>query len=168
MLSFEEKKVIFRSFNLEEKQISNGRVNFNYPESKQRGQVVGTQLHTSGNGYVIGKYMAPETIKQYGFQTDSRGWISIKDFTKDQLIDVITEAIKSMSVLENLEETTQKELVAVPQNNKEKSSVSKSPNKGKETRKSLCVSRWLWWTKTVVEFNTIIWGRRLSKKEDLN
>jgi hypothetical protein len=165
MLSFEEKKAIFRSFNLEEKEISNGRVNFNYPESKQRGQVVGTQLHTSGNGYVIGKYMSPGTIKQCGFQIDSRGWISIKDFTKDQLIDVITEAIKSMSVGESLEEiATQKELLAVPEAKKEKLFVSENLITGKGKRNSPCVSRWLWWTKTVVEFNRIIWGGSVGRK----
>jgi len=165
MLSFEEKKAIFRSFNLEEKQISNGRVNFNYPESKQRGQVVGTQLHTSGNGYVVGKYMAHGTIKHNGFQMDSRGWISIKDITKDQLIDVITEAIKSMSMVENQEEiATQKELLAVPEANKVNLFVSDNETSGKVKQSSPCVSRWLWWTKTVVEFNRIIWGGSLGRK----
>lgn len=163
MLSFEEKKAIFRSFNLEEKQLSNGRVNFNYPESIQRGQVVGTQLHTSGNGYIIGKYMETETIKKYDFQMDSRSWISIKDFTKDQLSDVITEAIKSMSVVESQADTaTQKELIEV--SNKGKLLLKGKEISGKEKRNSLCVSRWLWWTKTVLEFNRIIWGGSMERR----
>ncbi|WP_404328994.1 hypothetical protein [Mesobacillus maritimus] len=164
MLSFEEKKAIFRSFNLEENQISNGRVNFNFPESKQRGKVVGTQLHTSGNGYVIGKYMAPETIKQYGLEIDPRGWISIKEFTKDQLVDVITEAIKSMSAVEKQEETIQTELVAVPEANKENTSVNENQTSAQQNRQAPCVSRWLWWMKTVVEFNRIIWGGSMERK----
>ncbi|CAH2715288.1 hypothetical protein BACCIP111895_02472 [Neobacillus rhizosphaerae] len=97
MLSFEEKKAIFRSFQLKEKKISNGRVNFVYPESKQRGQVLATQLHPSGNGYVIGKYLLDESIKHNGYKLDSRGYISVRDFSKDELTKVISEVMKSMS-----------------------------------------------------------------------
>ncbi|WP_052353822.1 hypothetical protein [Neobacillus jeddahensis] len=97
MLSFEEKKAIFHSFKLKEKKISNGRVSFVYPESKQKGQVLATQLHPSGNGYVIGKYMSEETIQKHGYQVDSRGWISIKVFSKEEIARVITEAMKSMA-----------------------------------------------------------------------
>ncbi|MEH7414987.1 hypothetical protein V7266_06835 [Neobacillus drentensis] len=97
MLSFEEKKAIFQSFKLKEKQNGNGKVSFVYPESVQKGQVLATQLHSSGNGYVIGKYMTEETIKEHGFQVDPRGWISIKVLSKEEIGKVITEAIKSMS-----------------------------------------------------------------------
>ncbi|WP_066306844.1 hypothetical protein [Bacillus sp. FJAT-29814] len=97
MVSFEEKKVIFKSFKLKEKEISNGRVNFIYPESKQKGQVLARELQPSGNGYVIGKYMPNEVLEKNGYQVDARGWISIKDFPKDELAKLITEAMKSMS-----------------------------------------------------------------------
>lgn len=97
MLSFDEKKEIFRSFKLKEKKISNGRVSFVYPKSKQRGQVLATQLHPSGNGYVVGKYMSEETVKDHKYEVDPRGWISIKDFSKPELTTVITEAMNSMS-----------------------------------------------------------------------
>ncbi|WP_423800960.1 hypothetical protein [Neobacillus sp. SAB-20_R2A] len=99
MLSFEEKKEIFRTFKLEEKEISNGRVNFNYPESKQRGLVLARELQQSGNGYVLGKYMSEEVIKKNNYTVDARGWISVRDFSKDELIKVIVEAMKSMSGL---------------------------------------------------------------------
>lgn len=97
MVSFEEKKVIFKSFKLKEKEISNGRVNFIYPESRQKGQVLARELQPSGNGYVIGKYMPEEVIVNNGYKVDSRGWISIKDTSKDELAKLITEAMKSMS-----------------------------------------------------------------------
>lgn len=97
MVSFEEKKVIFKSFKLKEKEISNGRVNFIYPESKQKGQVLAREIQPSGNGYVIGKYMPEEVIENNGYKVDTRGWISIKDFPKDELAKLITEAMKSMS-----------------------------------------------------------------------
>jgi len=96
MLSFKEKKAIFHSFHLKEKKISNDRVNFVYPESTQRGQVLATQLHPSGNGYVIGRYMSEDTIKDNGYTLDARGWISIKDFSKEELIKVIKAAKLSM------------------------------------------------------------------------
>jgi hypothetical protein len=98
MVSFEEKKAIFQSFNLKQKNISNERVNFLYPESRQRGQVVATQLHPSGNGYVLGKYMSKEIIERNKYNVDPRGWISVKSFSRDELKEVISEAIKSMSV----------------------------------------------------------------------
>lgn len=97
MLSFEEKKAIFHSFKLKEKKNGNGKVSFVYPESVQKGQVLATQLHPSGNGYVIGKYMSEETIKEHGYQVDPRGWISIKVFSQEEIAKVITEAIQSMS-----------------------------------------------------------------------
>jgi hypothetical protein len=108
MLSFEEKKAIFQSFKLKEKEISNGRVSFVYPESKQRGQVLATQLHPSGNGYVVGKYMSEETIKKNGYLVDPRGWISIRDFSKEEMKTVIREAAMSMSGVEIEPETKSK------------------------------------------------------------
>jgi hypothetical protein len=97
VLSFEEKKAIFHSFKLKEKMNGNGKVSFVYPESVQKGQILATQLHPSGNGYVIGKYMSEDTIKKHGFQVDPRGWISIKVLSKEEIAKVITEAINSMS-----------------------------------------------------------------------
>ncbi|MBT2654943.1 hypothetical protein J7E81_06710 [Bacillus sp. ISL-18] len=97
MLSFEEKKAIFHSFKLKEKMNGNGKVSFVYPESVQKGQTLATQLHPSGNGYVIGKYMSEDTIKKHGFKVDPRGWISIKVLSKEEITKVITEAINSMS-----------------------------------------------------------------------
>ncbi|WP_342429673.1 hypothetical protein [Neobacillus sp. FSL H8-0543] len=95
MLSFEEKKAIFHLFKLKEKKFSNGKVNFLYPDSKQKGQVLAKQLQPSGNGYVIGKYMTKEVSNEY--KVDARGWISIKEFSNDGLKKVISEAMTSMS-----------------------------------------------------------------------
>ncbi|MCL6570861.1 MAG: hypothetical protein K6T88_04155 [Bacillus sp. (in: Bacteria)] len=102
MLSFEEKRAIFHSFKLKEKKVSNGKINFVYPESKQRGQVLATQLHPTRNGYILGKYMSDETIKANGYKVDSRGWISIKVFSKDEMMKVINEAMKSMGRMKEI------------------------------------------------------------------
>ncbi len=102
MLSFEEKKAIFHLFKLTEKKISNGKVNFLYPDSKQKGQVLAKQLQPSGNGYVIGKYMSKEVSNKY--KVDARGWISIKEFSDEGLKKVISEAMTSMSGITDAEE----------------------------------------------------------------
>lgn len=142
MLSFEDKKAIFLSFNLEEKQISNGRVSFIYPKSKQRGQVLATQLHPSGNGYVIGKYMSEETIKKNEYKVDSRGWISIRDFSRDALVKVISEARKSMFRIEDADE---KEDTFV-KNNEES-----------------CLYHWFNFNKSLLELGLLIWKRSLRR-----
>lgn len=98
MLSFEQKKTIFRSFQeLEEKPISNNKLNYIYPDSLQRGKMLSTQLQPSGNGYVIGKYMDEETIHTKGYVVDNRGWINIKEFSSEDLHEVISTAMTSMS-----------------------------------------------------------------------
>jgi hypothetical protein len=97
MLSFEQKKSIFRSFQeLQEKPISNHRLNYIYPDSLQKGKILATQLQPSGNGYVIGKYMDEETIRAKGYAVDPRGWINIKEFSSGDLHEIITTAMMSM------------------------------------------------------------------------
>ncbi len=143
VLSFEEKRAVFLSFNLEEKPISNGRVSFVYPESKQKGQVLATQLHPSGNGYVIGKYMTEETIRKNKFQLDRRGWITIRDYSKDELEKVITEALKSMSGVDQ---------AAVTQ--PEKQAVLKNDHS--------CLHNWVNFNVSMMELGFLVWKRTLK------
>lgn len=179
MLSFEEKKAIFHSFKLEEKQMSNGKVSFHYPESKQRGQVLATQLHSTGNGYVVGKYMSEETIKKNGYTVDSRGWISIKDFSKEELEKVITEAMNSMhstttdieeEPIETLlvrEETIQEDLHPQKSDEKEneiKTTIKEEPSLQKYKRYRFpCHTYWTGLTKAVIEFHYIVWTGMIRK-----
>jgi hypothetical protein len=98
MLNFEQKKSIFRSFQeLQEKPISHNRMNYIYPDSVQRGKVLATQLQPSGSGYVIGKYMDGETIREKGYVVDERGWINIREFSSGELQELIMKAMVSMS-----------------------------------------------------------------------
>ena len=98
ILSLETKKSIFHSFEeLIEKSISNNRLNYEYPQSLQRGKKLATQLHPSGSGYVIGKYMDQETIESKGYKVDTRGWINIKEFSENELREVIEIAMMSMN-----------------------------------------------------------------------
>ena len=97
LLTLEQKLDIFSLFELEVKQRSNKRIDYDYPASKQRGKKLATQLYKNGNGYVIGRYMSEEVIKANGYEVDPRGWINIMNFNSDELKKVIIEAMKSMS-----------------------------------------------------------------------
>ncbi|WP_428908157.1 hypothetical protein [Niallia sp. Krafla_26] len=98
MLSFEEKRSIFRSYkDLIEKPTSNGRINYEYPKSQQRGKILATQLHDNGNGYVIGKYLEPQALEKKAYKLDSRGWINIKEFTESELHEIIQLTMNSMN-----------------------------------------------------------------------
>jgi len=46
---------------------------------------------------VIGKYMDEETIHTKGYEVDNRGWINIKEFSSEDLHEVISTAMMSMS-----------------------------------------------------------------------
>jgi hypothetical protein len=100
MLSLEQKKAIFSLFELEEKKMSNRRIDYDYPASTQRGKKIATQLYKSGNGYVIGKYMSKEAIHANNYEVDPRGWINIMNFSSEELKQVIIEAMISMSSTE--------------------------------------------------------------------
>jgi hypothetical protein len=97
LLTLEQKKAVFASFNLQEGKLSKNRYNFIFPASKQQGKILARELHESGNGYVLGKYMSQETIDKNGYKVDPRGWVSIKNFSEYDLKVIIQEAIISMS-----------------------------------------------------------------------
>ncbi|MGX6445637.1 hypothetical protein ACWM35_20670 [Neobacillus sp. K501] len=153
MLSFEDKKAIFRSFNLVEKQISNGRVSYVYPESKQRGQVLATQLHPSGNGYVIGKYMLEETIRENEYKVDARGWISIREFSEDALVKVISQAKQSMSGLEDEGPTLSEEKILQDE-------AAKFSEKKIEIS---CFQDWVNLNNALLELGLLIWKLTLRR-----
>ncbi|MGD8189416.1 DUF6946 family protein [Brevibacillus ginsengisoli] len=91
MLSFIEKRAIILSFpELIEIQDSEGRVNYEYIESKKRRKVIAREFHPSGNGYVYS-----DTTHLY--DVDERGWVQIKDFTEKELRLIIMRAIVSLS-----------------------------------------------------------------------
>ena len=98
MISYEIKKSIFASFTeLKEEESSHNRVDYVYPQSLKRAKKLATQIHPSGNGYVLGRFMEEELIQKKGYQVDSRGWIKIKNFSQEELHEVIFFAIKSLN-----------------------------------------------------------------------
>lgn len=91
MLTFEQKLAIIESFpELDRKEVSLKRVNFQYEESLSDKKNVVYHLHPNGNGYVYAK-----GIK--GYRTDDRGMVNIREFTEEELKEVIGKAIELLS-----------------------------------------------------------------------
>lgn len=91
MLSLEEKLAIVESFpELHRKDVSLGRINFHYEESSYDKKIVVYHLHPNGNGFVYAEYVK-------GYATDSKGLINIRDFSAEELRDIIQKSIQSLT-----------------------------------------------------------------------
>ncbi|WP_144510444.1 hypothetical protein [Bacillus sp. FJAT-22090] len=86
MLTRDQKKKVFRSYQLEEYNIKGDRVNYKY-----KNKVVITQLTHTGNGYVWGRDIAEYSEK---YDVDERGWIKIKAFSEDEIRLLLDEVLK--------------------------------------------------------------------------
>jgi hypothetical protein len=99
MLSFEEKLKVIESFpQLERKDVSLRRVNFHYVESGSEKKNVVYHLHPNGNGFVYA-----DKLKEY--DTDNKGMVNIRDFSKEELREIIGKSIQSL-VPSTIEEET--------------------------------------------------------------
>lgn len=91
MLTFDEKLAIAKSFpELEEKKVSLGRVNFQYPESKTDKKNVIYHLHPNGNGFVYAEGIS-------GYPVDHKGLVNIRDFSEEELYTLIQKSIDKLS-----------------------------------------------------------------------
>ncbi|WP_147534007.1 hypothetical protein [Bacillus marasmi] len=91
MLSFEEKLAIIESFpELTRKNVSLGRVNFQYEESVTDKKNVVYHLHPNGNGFVYAGWDSD-------YPTDDKGLVNIRDFSKAELRSIIQESIQSLA-----------------------------------------------------------------------
>lgn len=91
MLTFEEKLAIIEGFpELERKNVSLGRINFQYKESVTEKMNVVYHLHPNGNGFVYA-----ELLESYAF--DQKGMVNIRDFAADELKSIIQQSIASLS-----------------------------------------------------------------------
>ena len=90
MLSFEDKLAIIESFpQLERKNVSLKRVNFHYVESGSEKKNVVYHLHPNGNGFVYA-----DKLNEY--DTDDKGMVNIRDFSKEELREIIGKSIQSL------------------------------------------------------------------------
>jgi hypothetical protein len=91
LLDYNQKLVIFESFSeLERKDVSLGRVNFQYPGSAADKKTVVFHLHPNGNGYVFAKGLQ-------GYEADPKGMVNIRDFSEDELRALLEKAIFALS-----------------------------------------------------------------------
>jgi hypothetical protein len=91
MLTFDEKLAIIESFpELKRKNVSLGRVNFQYEESVTDKKNIVYHLHPNGNGFVYGEPLG-------GYSTDDKGMVNIRDFSKQELRSIIQQAIQALS-----------------------------------------------------------------------
>lgn len=91
MLTFEQKLTIIESFpELTRNDVSLKRVNFHYDESVSDKKNVVYHLHPNGNGFVYAQNIS-------GYSTDDKGMVNIRDFSEEELRDVIRNSIESLS-----------------------------------------------------------------------
>lgn len=91
MLSFEDKLAVISSFpELSRKDVSLGRVNFQFEASVSDKKNVVYHLHPNGNGYVYAGQLA-------GVETDDRGYVNIRDYSEPALRSLIAASIASLS-----------------------------------------------------------------------
>ncbi len=87
MLTFEEKLAIIESFpELKRKDVSLGRVNFQYEESASDKKNVVYHLHPNGNGFVYAGHLR-------FYKADEKGLVNIRDYSADQLRTIIEKSI---------------------------------------------------------------------------
>ncbi|KJS21835.1 MAG: hypothetical protein VR72_08540 [Clostridiaceae bacterium BRH_c20a] len=90
-LSLEEKRMILNSFHeLAEKKDNQNRYHYYFLNSKTGRKNIAREFIASGNGYIYG-----ENLPQYQKLTDPRGWVNVKYFTKEELIELVTKAIEA-------------------------------------------------------------------------
>ncbi|CAI6070512.1 hypothetical protein [Cohnella sp. JJ-181] len=90
MLSLEQKLAIADEFKeLTRKDVSLGRVNYQFDGSAYDKKNVVYHLHRSGNGFVYAGRLD-------GYETDEKGFANIADFSEDQLRTIIAASIESL------------------------------------------------------------------------
>ncbi|MGJ7920160.1 hypothetical protein [Neobacillus sp. LXY-4] len=91
MLTFEQKLAIIESFpELQRKNVSLGRVNFQFEESVTDKKNVIYHLHPNGNGFVYGEKLSD-------YHVDDKGLVNIRDFSEQELRTIIEQSIQSLS-----------------------------------------------------------------------
>jgi hypothetical protein len=91
MLSFDQKKAIIESFSeLTRKEVSLGRLNYHYEESGYEKKIVVYHLHPNGNGFVYAGHM-------HGYSMDDKGLVNIRDYSEEQLRQIVEASIRSLA-----------------------------------------------------------------------
>lgn len=98
MLTFEQKQQIIEQFpELSKKEVSMKRLNYHFDGSLYDKTVVVQHLHPNGNGFVYAAGMK-------GYEPDDRGLVNIRDYTEDELREIVSAAIRNLSTEEQQQE----------------------------------------------------------------
>lgn len=101
MLTFEEKLAIIESFpELERKDVSLGRVNFQYDKSALDKKNVVYHLHPNGNGFVYAAHLR-------FYKADDKGMVNIRDYSEDELRIIVEKSIHFMTAKPQSEEAAE-------------------------------------------------------------
>lgn len=91
MLTFEQKLEILDSYpELTRKNVSLGRVNYQYEQSVHDKKTVVYHLHPNGNGFVYAGLL-PE------YECDDKGYVNIREYSEKELRSLLTKSIRSLS-----------------------------------------------------------------------
>lgn len=91
MLTFEQKLAVIASFpELTRKDVSLGRVNFQYEDSGFDRKNIVYHLHKNGNGFVYAGRLN-------GYPTDDKGLVNIRDFSEEELRALLEASIRSLA-----------------------------------------------------------------------
>jgi hypothetical protein len=94
MLTFNEKLEIVESFpELERKNVSLGRINFQFEDSISDKKNIVYHLHPNGNCFFYAGQLD-------NYDTDEKGMVNIRDFSEDQLRKLLKQSIQSLSPVE--------------------------------------------------------------------
>ncbi|AZN39369.1 hypothetical protein [Paenibacillus albus] len=117
MLSFDQKVMILESFpELKRKDVSLGRVNYQYEESLYEKKNVAFHLHPNGNGFIYAGNLE-------GYDTDDKGFVNIRSYDEDAFRRLVEESIRSLSYRKpEWNERSVREAASVPRSRSEVSS----------------------------------------------
>lgn len=91
MLSFEQKLTILESFpELQRKDVSLGRVNYQYEESLYDKKNVAFHLHPNGNGYLYAGHLR-------GYDMDDKGFVNVREYDEEAFRELVEASIRSLS-----------------------------------------------------------------------
>ncbi|MFC4101760.1 hypothetical protein [Paenibacillus xanthanilyticus] len=94
MLTFEQKLDICSSFSeLVRKDVSLGRINFQFEDSLYDKKNVVFHLHRNGNGYIYAGLVE-------GAPVDDKGFLNMRDLSEDEIRSWIEKSIASLSIRE--------------------------------------------------------------------
>ncbi|WP_410771600.1 hypothetical protein [Fontibacillus sp. BL9] len=91
MLTFEQKLNLLDSYpELERKNVSLGRVNYQYDKSVHDKKTVAYHLHPNGNGFIYAGLLQD-------YNCDDKGYVNIRDYSEEELRSLLDKSIRSLS-----------------------------------------------------------------------